>query len=153
LHREFESKHFKSKNSWFIDAINLLKSEDISICNHEYKDQFEEHRIKGGSIEIIDLIEENVIMKSAQSRRLKNVIFLEQLLENDNTRLMKWKHFCMENEINSKGKTPSWFLKVKEEVTVRGSRNLKEKYIKRNLKKDQINLKLFDEMKKFQKVI
>lgn len=30
---DIDSKPFKGKNCWIRDAINLLKLEDISICN------------------------------------------------------------------------------------------------------------------------
>ncbi|GBC08297.1 hypothetical protein RclHR1_00800024 [Rhizophagus clarus] len=40
-----EAKGFKTYNSWIINAINILKNKDISICNHEYRDKYNDHMI------------------------------------------------------------------------------------------------------------
>ncbi|GBC14593.2 hypothetical protein GLOIN_2v1779814 [Rhizophagus irregularis DAOM 181602=DAOM 197198] len=80
---------YKGVNCWIRDAINLLKSGDMSICIHEIVDKDVNHKIKGGNVEVIDLMSKKEILKSAQSRRTKGVLFLEQVLESDKEHLMK----------------------------------------------------------------
>ncbi|GES80037.1 hypothetical protein GLOIN_2v1817843 [Rhizophagus clarus] len=99
-----EAKGFKTYNSWIINAINILKNKDI-----------------------MDII------KSANSRKTKKVLFLEQLLEQDNLKMLKWKHFYIENNLNTKGKIPKWFTKIKNEITIQDTRDLKSKYMNKNL--------------------
>lgn len=70
-----ESKIFKSKNLWIVNAIQLLKNEDISICNHEARDLRNNHLIKGGSIKIINFLDNEEIIKSAKSKKLKKYYF------------------------------------------------------------------------------
>lgn len=82
---------------------------------------------------------------------MKNVIFLEQLLEPDVMRMKKWKHFCIENNFSIKGKIPKWFNIVKKEITIEGSREIDKKYKNRLLKRNNINLQLFDENEKVSK--
>lgn len=53
-----------------------MKDEDISICNHEIKLNNMDHKIKGGFIEILDILQEKKNLKSAVSRRAKNILFL-----------------------------------------------------------------------------
>ena len=59
--------------------------------NHENKNNNNQnHRVKGsGKIEIVDIILPEIILTSANSRRKKGVLFLEQLLEVNNEYLMK----------------------------------------------------------------
>lgn len=47
----------------------------MCICIHETIDKYNEHRIKGTGIEIIDLLTEKEAMMSSKSRRNKNIIF------------------------------------------------------------------------------
>lgn len=84
---------------------------------------------------------------------MKGILFLEQLLEADHERLMKWKHFCAENEINFKGKIPKWFKLIENEVKEEGigSRKLKEKYLNKNMDKRNIHMKIFDKDEKIAK--
>ncbi|PKB97587.1 hypothetical protein RhiirA5_432855 [Rhizophagus irregularis] len=42
-------------------------------------------------------------MKATNLLKNKGILFLEQLLEANRMKLMKWKHICVENECNSSG--------------------------------------------------
>ncbi|PKC01909.1 hypothetical protein RhiirA5_425994 [Rhizophagus irregularis] len=95
-----------------------------------------------------DLLPEREILRSAASRRAKVILFLEQILEADQERLMKWKHFWLENEIGF-SKIPKWFEII--EITEEGTRKLKEKYLIKNFDKRKIHMKLFDENEKVTK--
>lgn len=99
----------------------------------------------------IDLLPEREILRSAASRRAKGILFLEQILEADQERLMKWEHFCVENEIGFNGKIPKWFEIIEKEITEEGTRKLKEKYLIKNFDKRKIHMKLFDENEKVTK--
>ncbi|PKC55336.1 hypothetical protein RhiirA1_475781 [Rhizophagus irregularis] len=75
---------YKIKNNWIIEAIKLLNKENISICDHEvYNNINRNHLIEGGVQDIIEIIDEKNIMKSAVSRRNKNVMFIEDVLDTD----------------------------------------------------------------------
>ncbi|PKC58656.1 hypothetical protein RhiirA1_470645 [Rhizophagus irregularis] len=82
---------YKGVNCWIRDAINLLKSGDMSICIHEIVDKDVNHRINGGNVEVIDLMSKKEILKSAQSRRTKG-------------------------GLSFKGKVPKWFTDLEKEV-------------------------------------
>ena len=82
---------FRRYNSWLINALDLLKKEKISICKHEYSDRFIHHCIEGGMTEIIELLSKNEIEKSRSSRENKGVIFIEQILEENREKILKWK--------------------------------------------------------------
>ncbi|GBC00335.1 hypothetical protein RclHR1_38140001, partial [Rhizophagus clarus] len=125
------SKSFRRQNSWIINAINLLKKEKLSICKHEYNDKFIYHCIEGGTTEIIDFLTDNEIEKSSSSRKKRGVIFIEQILEQNQEKILKWKHFCKINNLSTKGKIPFWFTKIKNEITITNTRNLKEKFLNR----------------------
>ncbi|PKK67196.1 hypothetical protein RhiirC2_783825 [Rhizophagus irregularis] len=78
-----------------VGKYELSKDKDLEIdgtkiekMNHE-EDKDVNHRIKGGNVEVIDLMSKKEILKSAQSRRTKGVLFLEQVLESDKKHLMK----------------------------------------------------------------
>ncbi|RGB36593.1 hypothetical protein C1646_666821 [Rhizophagus diaphanus] len=83
---------------------------------------------------------------------LKNIIFLSQLLENNNRYLMKWKHFLIKNDLNLKGKVPRWFKRI-EEVIIEDhlTRKIKDKYIESEKNSKEIHIKLYDEDEKINK--
>ncbi|PKY55306.1 hypothetical protein RhiirA4_427411 [Rhizophagus irregularis] len=91
------------KNNWVVSALKALNNEKIKICNHETKDYKENHRIQGGKTDLIDLLEEKEFVTSIQSRKIKNIMFLEDILEADGITLLKWKHLCKEQGLNTKG--------------------------------------------------
>ncbi|GBB96288.1 hypothetical protein RclHR1_02720003 [Rhizophagus clarus] len=124
-------KSFRRQNSWLINAIDLLKKEKISICKHKYNDKFIHHCINGGTSEIIDLLTDNEIEKSSSSRKKRGVIFIEQILEENQEKILKWKHFCKLNNLLTKGKIPFWFTKIKNEITITNTRQLKAKFLNR----------------------
>ncbi|GES91125.1 hypothetical protein GLOIN_2v1827388 [Rhizophagus clarus] len=62
------SKTFRRQNSWLINAIDLLKKEKISICNHEYNDKYIHHCIEGGTSEIIEFLTANEIEKNLERK-------------------------------------------------------------------------------------
>ncbi|PKK65711.1 hypothetical protein RhiirC2_808487, partial [Rhizophagus irregularis] len=125
--------------------------EKISICNHEILDGNENHLIKGGNLEIIKLLPEKDILQSAESRRNKNILFLEQIIDQDQKSLMKWKHICVAQGKNTKGPIPKWYKIIKEKVTMEGTYKLKNEYILENLRQKNIHLKLFDDNEKITK--
>ncbi|GES87658.1 hypothetical protein GLOIN_2v1824527 [Rhizophagus clarus] len=125
------SKSFRRQNSWIINAINLLKKEKLSICKHEYNDKFIYHCIEGGTSEIIDFLTDNEIEKSSSSRKKRGVIFIEQILEENQEKILKWKHFCKINNLSTKGKIPFWFTKIKNEIMITNTRKLKDKFLNR----------------------
>ncbi|GET00047.1 hypothetical protein GLOIN_2v1843317 [Rhizophagus clarus] len=139
------SKSFRRQNSWLINAIDLLKKEKISICKYEYNDRFIHHCIEGEMTEIIDFLTENEIEKSSSSRKKKDVIFIKQILEENQEKILKWKHFCKINDLSMKGKIPFWFTKIKNEITITNTRNLKEKYLNRQYNYIESKSKIYDE--------
>lgn len=105
------------------------------------------HQIKGGKIDITDLISEKNIVKSASSRRAKNMMFLEDILKADGMTLMKWKHLYKEKGVNMKGKIPAWFKEIEKELLEDASgsvRKIKNEYIGW-AEKSKIHIKYFDE--------
>src|SRR5437773_957783 len=96
-------------NNYIIDALKVLGDEGIHICEHEIKIENSDHEIKGGNIEIRSILSEKEYIIARESCKKRKLLFLEQLLEEDNKRLLKWKHLCMEQGSNIKGKIPKWF--------------------------------------------
>ncbi|GBB97266.1 hypothetical protein RclHR1_29510001, partial [Rhizophagus clarus] len=125
---------------------DLLKKEKISIYKYEYNDRFIHHCIKGGKTEIIEFLTENKIEKSSLSRKKKGVIFIEQILEENQEKILKWKHFCKINDLSTKGKIPFWFTKIKNEITIMNTRKLKEKYLNWQYNNNELKLKTYDEI-------
>lgn len=87
----------KKNNNWIIAAIKILNNENINLCDHEIINKNNKnHIIKGGKIDIAEILSEKNIFKSALSRKNKKVIFIEDTLELDGITMMKWKHICKE---------------------------------------------------------
>src|SRR5437016_9390423 len=146
----------RNSNNYIIDALKLLKDEGIHICDHEIKNENIHHGIIGGNIEIREILSDKEYAGARESCRKRELLFLEQLLEEDNRRLLKWKHLCMEQGRNIKGKIPKWFKILEKKVMIEGSRIIKEKYINKNLFRTSTNMLLFDEdesKKKSDKII
>ncbi|EXX73798.1 hypothetical protein GLOIN_2v1771092 [Rhizophagus irregularis DAOM 181602=DAOM 197198] len=146
---ELEITNYR-KNNWIISALKALNNEKIKICNHEIKDFKDNHRIKGGNIDLIELIEEKEFATSAQSRKSKNIMFLEDLLEADGITLLKWKHLCKEQGLNMKGKIPKWFKNLEHKLLADESgqvRKIKNEFIGQS-QKENIHVNLFDENEK-----
>ncbi|PKC71219.1 hypothetical protein RhiirA1_453784 [Rhizophagus irregularis] len=141
----------KGKNNWIRDALILLKNEKISICNHEILDDNINHVIQGGNLEILNILSEKDILKSAESRKNKGILFFEQMIDHEKKNLMKWKHICVAQEKNIKGPVPKWYKTIKNETTIEGTYKLKKEYLIENLKDKDIHLKLFDEEEKINK--
>uniref|UniRef100_U9T174 Endonuclease/exonuclease/phosphatase domain-containing protein n=1 Tax=Rhizophagus irregularis (strain DAOM 181602 / DAOM 197198 / MUCL 43194) TaxID=747089 RepID=U9T174_RHIID len=136
---ELEIKNYR-KNNWIISALKALNNEKIKICNHETKDFNENHRIQGGKTDLIDLIEGKEFVTSAQSRKSKNIIFLEDILEADGITLLKWKHLCKEQGLNMKEH------KLLEDESGQ-VRKIKNEFVGQSYK-ESIHVNLFDENEK-----
>ncbi|PKC04168.1 hypothetical protein RhiirA5_449495, partial [Rhizophagus irregularis] len=138
------------KNNWILDALKILNNENIKICNHEFIRNQENHRIKGGTIDLIDILDEKYINISASSRKTKNVMFIEDILEADGVTLLKWKHLIKEKNLNTQGRIPKWFKNVETKLLEDKegtTRKIKNKYISITQKKN-ININYFDENEK-----
>ncbi|PKY56492.1 hypothetical protein RhiirA4_476823 [Rhizophagus irregularis] len=142
---------YKIRNNWIIEAIKLLNCENINICDHEvYSNTNKNHTIEGGTRDIIEIIDEKNIMKSALSRRNKKVIFIEDVLEIGGVNMKKWKHMCIELGVSIKGKIPLWFKELEIKLidnTNENTRKIKKEYMGQ-LEKSNININYFDESKK-----
>ncbi|PKY32299.1 hypothetical protein RhiirB3_450385 [Rhizophagus irregularis] len=146
---ELEITNYR-KNNWIISALKALNNEKIKICNHEIKDFKENHRIQGGKTDLIELIEEKEFVTSAQSRKSKNIMFLEDILEADGITLLKWKHLCKEQGLNMKGKIPKWFKNLEYKLLADESgqvRKIKNEFVGQS-QKENIHVNLFDENEK-----
>ncbi|PKC59701.1 hypothetical protein RhiirA1_469060 [Rhizophagus irregularis] len=88
---------YKTNNNWCIAAIKILNNENIKICDHElYSNINKNHLIEGGNTDILEIIDEKNIMKSAASRRNKKIMFIEDVLESDGL-YMKNGNTCVKN--------------------------------------------------------
>lgn len=134
-----------------MSALKELKNNDLSICNHEYKDDFFYHQIDGDNMEIIDILPENMILNSASSRANKKLIFVDQILEEDKRSIKKYKHYCMERHLSIKGRVPKWYTKLEDLLTIKGSRELKPEYKVQFWDKKTISKRLYDETEKCSK--
>uniref|UniRef100_U9UA33 Uncharacterized protein n=1 Tax=Rhizophagus irregularis (strain DAOM 181602 / DAOM 197198 / MUCL 43194) TaxID=747089 RepID=U9UA33_RHIID len=59
-------------------------------------------------------------------------MFLEDLLEADGINMLKWKHLCKEKGLNTKEKTPKWFIDIEGKILEdenRIIRKIKKEYI------------------------
>ncbi|GBC31189.2 hypothetical protein GLOIN_2v1843317 [Rhizophagus irregularis DAOM 181602=DAOM 197198] len=133
-----------------LSAIKALNEEDITLYNHEVKNINEDHRIKGGRLDILEILDKKFIRSSATSRRNKDVMFLEDLLEADGINMLKWKHLCKEKGLNTKEKTPKWFIDIEGKILEdenRIIRKIKKEYIGQVVKSN-IHINLFNENKK-----
>ncbi|EXX74870.1 hypothetical protein GLOIN_2v1824527 [Rhizophagus irregularis DAOM 181602=DAOM 197198] len=141
------------KNNWILDALKILNNENIKICNHDLIRNQENHRIKEGTIDLIDILDEKYINISASSRKIKNVMFIEDILEADGVTLLKWKHLIKEKNLNTQGRIPQWFKNVETKLLEdkKGTtRKIKNEYISITQKK-KININYFDENEKTNK--
>ncbi|PKK64638.1 hypothetical protein RhiirC2_787214 [Rhizophagus irregularis] len=82
----------KCHHNWVLAAMKILNEENIRLCNHKIKNNNDKHRIKGGRIDILDLLDKKYIKGSAASRKAKGVMFLKDLMEADGINMLKWKH-------------------------------------------------------------
>ncbi|PKY57115.1 hypothetical protein RhiirA4_477960 [Rhizophagus irregularis] len=101
---EIETKNYR-KNNWIISALKALNNEKIKICDHEIKDFRENHRIKGGKIDLIDLIEAKDFTskdKSGQVRKIKNEFIGQAQKENNHV------NYFNENEKQDKNSIITW---------------------------------------------
>ncbi|POG62436.1 hypothetical protein GLOIN_2v1846470 [Rhizophagus irregularis DAOM 181602=DAOM 197198] len=149
---EIEITNYR-KNNWIISALKALNNEKIKICNHEIKDFRESHRIKGGKTDLIELMERKDFITSIQSRKTKNIMFLEDILEVDGITLLKWKHLCKERGKNTKGKMPKWFKKLELKLIAdesRQVRKIRNEFIGQ-AQKENIHINYFDEDEKSDK--
>ncbi|POG79376.1 hypothetical protein GLOIN_2v1472384 [Rhizophagus irregularis DAOM 181602=DAOM 197198] len=133
-------------NNWILDALKTLNNENIKLCNHEINNNKGNHRIKGGKIDLIDLIEKKYTLTSACLMKAKDVMLLEDILEVDRITLLKWKHLCKEKGVNTKGKVPKWFSDLERKLLDDQNgkiRKIKNEYIYRSSAKEQDSYKLF----------
>lgn len=140
----------KCHHNQILAAIKALNEEDITLYNHEVKNINEDHRIKGGRLDILEILDKKFIRSSATSRRNKDVMFLEDLLEADGINMLKWKHLCKEKGLNTKEKTPKWFIDIEGKILEdenRIIRKIKKEYIGQVVKSN-IHINLFNENKK-----
>ncbi|PKY60175.1 hypothetical protein RhiirA4_430933 [Rhizophagus irregularis] len=145
---------YKTRNNWNIEAIKLLNSENINICDHEVINNINKnHIIEGGDKDIIEIIDEKNIMTSAISRRNKKVMFIEDVLETDGVNMKKWKHMCIELGVSTKGKIPLWFKELESKLidnTNENTRKIKKEYMGK-YERCNININYFDENEKQEK--
>ncbi|CAB4424719.1 unnamed protein product [Rhizophagus irregularis] len=145
---------YKIRNNWNIEAIKLLNSENIYICNHEVINNINKHHIiEGGDKDIIEIIDEKNIMKSALSRKNKKVLFIKDVLEIDGVNMKKWKHMCIELGVSTKGKIPLWFKELELKLidnTNENTRKIKKEYMGK-FERSNININYFDENEKQEK--
>lgn len=59
--------------------------------------------------------------------------------------IIKWKHICTENGTNFKEKIPEWFKIIEKEATIEGCKDIKQEYLNKNLQRDNINFRAFNE--------
>jgi hypothetical protein len=121
--------------------------------NHDIYRNQDNHRIKGGTLDLIEILDTKYINISASSRKAKNVMFIEDILEADGITLLKWKHLIKEKGLNTQGRIPKWFknlemklLEDKEGMT----RKIKNEYMG-IIQKKNININYFDENEKTNK--
>ncbi|CAB5362275.1 unnamed protein product [Rhizophagus irregularis] len=142
---------YKTNNNWCIAAIKIFNNENIKICDHElYSNINKNHLIEGGNIDILEILDEKNIMKSAASRKNKKIMFIEDVLESDGIYMKKWKHMCKELGVSTKGKVPLWFKELELKIlenTNENTRKIKNEYM-RTIDKKNIHIKYFDEDKK-----
>ncbi|PKY55294.1 hypothetical protein RhiirA4_474639 [Rhizophagus irregularis] len=145
---------YKIRNNWIIEAIKLLNSENINICDHEvYNNNNKHHIIEGGDQDIIEIIDEKNIMKSALSRRNKKIMFIKDVLEADGVNMKKWKHMCIELGTSTKGKIPIWFKELEQKLidnTNENTRKIKKEYMGK-FERSNVNINYFDESEKQEK--
>lgn len=126
------------KNNWILDALKILNSEKIKLCNHEILRNQDNHRIKGGTTDLIDIMDKKYISTSASSRKSKNVMFLEEILEADGITLLKWNHLIKEKGLNTQGRVPKWFKNIETKLLEDKegkNRKIKNEYIGINQRK------------------
>ncbi|PKB99447.1 hypothetical protein RhiirA5_429683 [Rhizophagus irregularis] len=145
----------KCHHNWvLLAAMKILNEENIRLCNHEIKNNNDKHRIKGGRIDILDLLDKKYIKGSAVSRKVKGGMFLEDLMEADGINMLKWKHLCKEKGLNTQRKTPKWFKNIEEKILEdkdnRKVRKIKKEFIGSDVNRN-IHINLFDENEKIKK--
>ncbi|PKK76490.1 hypothetical protein RhiirC2_772459 [Rhizophagus irregularis] len=100
------------------------------------------------------LNDENIkLFKSTSSRRVKNMMFLEDILKADGMTLMKWKHLYKEKRCEYERKETCLIQRNRKRIirrSVRKIRKIKNEYIGR-AEKSKIHIKYFDENEKQKK--
>jgi hypothetical protein len=117
------------KYSFINDALMILGAENIKWCNHELYNQHNNHRILGGIIPIENIVTTKEYRKMRESLKKRNILFLDQMIDQTKNNILKWSHFIKENNGSLKGKQPDWYEIIKKKVTKEeNSRELKDIY-------------------------
>ena len=108
-------------------ALVLAHNMEILYQGKNLHDIFE---WKGGILPIKDVIQDNrLYKKSRKCLRRNNTMFLDQLVDKNNCRLLGWQiSASLMNKVNNKGRTPVWYNMVKSIVTIEKDSSLNSNY-------------------------
>jgi ribonuclease HI len=99
---------------WLFKALKKLKEDNFTLCEHDENTK-EIHETKGGFAKINDFISEKSFNKSKDSIRSVNIMFISQII-GENNKLKTWKKITKEAGRSSKGKKPMWFIELEKKL-------------------------------------
>ena len=84
---------------------------------------------KGGYHTIKSLINNQKEYKKATKHlAANNIMFIDQIIDKNNKRLINWQILTSLLNKNNKGRTPGWYNKIKQKITIEGSYKLNGNY-------------------------
>jgi ribonuclease HI len=97
---------------WLIEALKILAEDNIKFCAH---DRLHHHVIKGGHTMIDEMIDKKIFPKSVKSIKSVNIMYVTQLLTQDNS-MLTWKQLTTKAGRSNKGKIPNWFILLENKL-------------------------------------
>src|SRR5687767_6905885 len=115
------------KNNIIAKILCLIK--DIGGLDDKYK--FTSYK---GEQKFYNIFEEKDFRKYKEQFKKKQIYTLDQIVNNDKTKLLEWKQISSKNSVILRGKIPRWFKKLEEITITDNTRSLKDAYIIKNNK-------------------
>jgi hypothetical protein len=113
------------RNNYLLNMVLLCKHNNILL---EILDKTTFSSIQGGKIPIEDVVDYTFYSKHRNRLRNNRILFLDQLVSGDKSRLLMWKDICNKvyiSMINNGKKEEKWYKDIKKIVTLDGV-NLKQ---------------------------
>ncbi|PKY60404.1 hypothetical protein RhiirA4_484066 [Rhizophagus irregularis] len=104
------------KNNYIFNMLLLCYENNISFNNLD-NDTFSS--IQGGKIPLLDIVDNAFYSAYRVRLREKNILFLDQIISGDKTRLLLWKEILLKSYVpgSSNNKEAKWYSDIKKKIT------------------------------------
>ena len=118
----------KMKGNFQANVLALAHKMGIKYLGSDLSQLFE---WKGGHHTIKNIIQnQKTYKKTIKNLSRNNIMYLDQIIDNNNNRLISWQILTSLLNRNNKGRTPAWFRIVRQKITNIEDNRLKEEYSK-----------------------